>query len=153
MEKPYNQSFENHVRVVLLYHQVALPILALNVFWSLYRVVRAFLTGSVFARADAIVWFLVAVALAILFIYARLFATTVQDRVIRLEMHLRLNQLLPPELRPRIGEFSVAQLVSLRFASDAELPELARRALEQNLTDRKTIKRMIKNWKPDFLRV
>jgi len=97
MEKPYNQSFENHVRIVPPYHQVALPIFALNVFWSLYRVVRAFLSDSIFVRVDSIAWFLVAVALAILCLYARLFATTVQDRVIRLEMHMRLNQFLPPE--------------------------------------------------------
>ena len=121
-------------------------------FWPLYCVVRAFLSDSVFARVDSIVWFLLAVALAILFLYARLFATTVQDRVIRLEMHLRLNQLLPPELRPRIPEFSVAQLVALRFASDVELPELARRVLGEKLTDRKTMKKMIKSWKPGFLR-
>jgi len=67
-------------------------------------------------------------------------------------MYLRLNQLLPPELRPRIPEFSVAQLVALRFAGDVELPELARRVLDEKLTDRKTIKKMIKSWKPGFLR-
>jgi hypothetical protein len=76
----------------------------------------------------------------------------VQDRVIRLEMRLRLERLLAPELRSRIPEFTVAQLISLRFASDGELPALARQVLDENLTDRKAIKRRIKNWQPDFLR-
>ncbi len=76
-----------------------------------------------------------------------------QDRIIRLEMTLRLDQLLPPDLRPRINHFTIGQLVALRFASDAELPALARRVLEENLTDRKAIKKMIQDWKPDFLRV
>jgi hypothetical protein len=76
----------------------------------------------------------------------------VQDRVIRLEMHLRLKQLLPAELQPRIQEFTVGQLVSLRFASDAELPDLARKVLDEKLSDRKTIKKLIRNWQPDFLR-
>jgi hypothetical protein len=95
---------------------------------------------------------LLAAALVMLFFYARIFALTVQDRVIRLEMRLRLVGLLPPDLQPRIGEFTVAQLVSLRFASDEELPELARQVLQENLSDRKVIKRRIKKWQADFLR-
>jgi hypothetical protein len=60
--------------------------------------------------------------------------------------------LLPADLQARTGEFSVNQLVSLRFASDQELPELARKVLEGKIEDRKTIKKMVKNWQPDFLR-
>ena len=67
-------------------------------------------------------------------------------------MRLRLAGLLPPDLQPRIGEFTIAQLVSLRFAGDEELPVLARQVLEEKLEDRKTIKRRIKSWQGDFLR-
>jgi hypothetical protein len=42
--------------------------------------------------------------------------------------------------------------VSLRFASDAELPALARKVLDEKVTERKAIKQLIKNWKPDYLR-
>jgi len=76
----------------------------------------------------------------------------VQDRVIRLEMRLRMLQILPAELRPRVPEFSVNQLVALRFASDAELPALAKKVLDEKLNDRKAIKKMIREWEPDFLR-
>jgi hypothetical protein len=55
-------------------------------------------------------------------------------------------------LRPRIPEFTVNQLVALRFASDAELPGLAGKVLAENLQDRKTIKQMIQNWQADELR-
>jgi hypothetical protein len=72
--------------------------------------------------------------------------------VIRLEMQLRLQQLLPTVLRPRISELTVGQLVSLRFASDEELPALAQKVLDEKITDRKAIKKMIHNWQPDFLR-
>jgi hypothetical protein len=95
---------------------------------------------------------LVAVALLLLAFNARIFALKVQDRMIRLEMQLRLKQLLPAELQPGIQEFTVGQLVSLRFASDAELPDLARKVLEGKLIDRKTVKKLIRNWQPDFLR-
>jgi hypothetical protein len=85
-------------------------------------------------------------------LYARMFALTVQDRVIRLEMRLRLEKLLPADLKSRILEFSVGQLIALRFASDAELPDLARRVLDEKVKDKKSIKQMIKTWKPDYLR-
>ena len=88
----------------------------------------------------------------LLALYARMFALAVQDRVIRLEMQLRMQGVLPANLRARIPEFTLNQLVALRFASDAELPALAGKVLGENLNDRKTIKRMIQNWRADDLR-
>jgi len=95
---------------------------------------------------------LLAIAFVILVLYARLFTLTVQDRVIRLEMRMRLERLLPADLRSRIPEFTVAQLISLRFAGDEELATLARQVLDEKLNDRKSIKRRIKNWQADLLR-
>ena len=83
---------------------------------------------------------------------ARMFALSVQDRVIRLEERLRYERLLPPDLQARILEFEPGQLVALRFASDAELPGLARKVLDEKLSDRKAIKKMIQNWQSDDLR-
>jgi hypothetical protein len=59
---------------------------------------------------------------------------------------------LPEELRWRADELTVGQFVSLRFASDDELPLLMRKVLDEKLADRKAIKQLIKNWKPDNLR-
>lgn len=139
------QNFSNHTRVVPAFHLVALPIFFFNVVWAIVRVIRHF-------SAENVVSLLVAIALVIAFTYARLFALTVQDRVIRLEMRLRLRELLPADLRERIPEFSVAQLIALRFAGDAELPGLARKVLDEKLTDRTAIKKMIQTWQPDTLR-
>jgi hypothetical protein len=140
------QTYENHARFVPAYHGGAFWIFGINFFWSLYRLVTRF-------SADSIVAFLLAIGFLILVFYARMFALTVQDRVIRLEMTLRLQRLLPDDLRVRIGEFSVGQLVALRFASDEELPALCRKVLDEKLSDRKTIKKLVKNWTPDYLRV
>jgi len=93
-----------------------------------------------------------AFALLTLALFARIFALTVQDRVIRLEMRLRLAELLPPDLRSRISEFTIVQLVSMRFASDAELPALARKVLDEKLSERTAIKRLVKDWQGDYLR-
>jgi branched-subunit amino acid transport protein len=139
------QNFQNHTRFVPVFHFVALPIFLINVIWSGVRIFREF-------SWEGLLSLFVAVALVILALHARLFALTVQDRVIRLEMRLRLAQLLPADLRPHINDFTVAQLVSLRFAGDGELPDLARKVLAENLTERKAIKKLVKNWQADFLR-
>lgn len=140
------QNFQNHTRLVPPFHMFVLPVLLLNIVWSIYHLVKA---GVSF---ETVVGVLVAFALITFALYARLFALTVQDRVIRLEMRLRLAELLPAELRPRIPEFTVAQLVSLRFASDAELPALARKVLDEKMSNRKAIKQLIKDWQGDYLR-
>lgn len=139
------QNFENHNRFVPPYHMVAIPIFMINFIWRLVQLRY----GITFA---SIMNVLLAIAFLILVLYARLFTLTVQDRVIRLEMRLRLERLLPPEMRSRIPELTVAQLISLRFAADEELVVLTRQVLDERLNDRKTIKRRIKNWQADLLR-
>ena len=139
------QNFENHTRVVPPYHMFALPVFAINFVWRLVQLKD----GINFA---SIMNVLLAAAFVVAVLYARLFSLTVQDRVIRLEMRLRLERLLTPDLRSRIPEFTVPQLISLRFAADDELPGLARQVLDERLKDRKTIKRRVKNWQADFLR-
>jgi hypothetical protein len=140
------QNFANHAKYVPAFHFFVLPVLFLNLGWAIHR--WAVSLWSV----DGAIWVLTSVALVIGFLFARLFALSVQDRVIRLEERLRCARLLPPDLQPRIVEFEPAQLVALRFASDAELPALARKVLDEKLKDRKAIKQLIKTWRPDYLR-
>jgi len=143
-EKP--QSLQNHTRLVPPFHMFVLPVLLVNVGWTIYHLVK---TGISF---ESVFGILLAVALLLFALFSRLFALTVQDRVIRLEMRMRLAEVLPVDLRPRIPEFTVGQLVSLRFASDAELPALARKVLDEKMSDRKAIKQLIKDWQGDYLR-
>lgn len=145
MAQEKTQKFENHVRVVPPYHMFALPVFMINFVWRLVQLKD----GITFASVMNV---LIAAALMVLVLYARLFSLTVQDRVIRLEMRLRLERILPAELRSRIPEFTVPQLISLRFASDQELPALARQVLDEKLNNRKAIKRRVKDWQADFLR-
>jgi hypothetical protein len=140
------QSFANHAKFVPPYHYFAMPIFVVNLGWSISRLKTL---GFTF---EGIFGVLLAAALVVLFFEARLFALGVQDRVIRLEEKLRYERLLPADLQPRIPEFSVGQMISLRFASDAELPGLARKVLDEKLTERKAIKQLVKNWKADNLR-
>jgi Family of unknown function (DUF6526) len=141
-----SQDLQNHPRFVPLFHFVAGPILLINLIYTTVITVR-------YPILDNIVGLLVAFALLVLFLSARRFATTVQDRVIRLEEQLRFERLFPDDLRSRIPEFTRDQFVALRFASDHELPTLARAVLDQRIHDRSAIKQMIKEWRADYIRV
>ena len=87
------------------------------------------------------------------FFCTRTFALSAQDRIIRLEERLRLRELLPDDQQARINDFTTSQLIALRFASDAELPDLARQVLNEDITSRKAIKERIQTWRPDYQRV
>ncbi len=150
MAEKMPQTYANHAKFVPLFHFVLAPMLVINLFWNGYVLWGALSLGA--GRRMAGFSFLLALALPLLFFFARIFALQVQDRVIRLEETMRMQRVLPENLRSRIGEFTVGQFVSLRFASDAELPELAAKILNDKITDRKTIKQMIKTWRPDYCR-
>jgi hypothetical protein len=141
-QKP--QSFENHTRQVPIF-VTGMLVLFVNLGGRLYFLRYGISFGSIMGV-------LVALVLIPLFVTARQSTTMVQDRLIRLEMRLRLAGLLPADLQARIPELTVDQLVSLRFASDAELPGLARKVLDDKLTDRKAIKKLVKTWQADYMR-
>ena len=143
------QSYANHSRLVPGFHFVTFGILAVNLLWSLYRLFRPYGEMPVFDRILAV---LVAGGLIGVAYYARIFPLAVQDRVIRNEMHARLEAALPPDLRPRIGELRRGQIIALRFAGDEELPELTRQVLDGKLKRGDEIKRAIRSWRADHLR-
>jgi hypothetical protein len=142
---PAEQSAAKHARNVPLFHFVTGPLTILNFIWAVRRAFR-YPSGETHAAV------LVAIVLVLLFWYVRAFPRAVQDRGIRLEERLRLARLLPPAMQSRIDEFTPSQLIGLRFASDAELPELATKVLNERLTDRKQIKLMIREWRADHMR-
>jgi hypothetical protein len=140
------QNFANHVRWVPGFHFFIMPVIALNFGWSIYRWKLAGFS------LDGFISVLVAAALVTLTLYARLFALAVQNRVIRLEERMRLERLLPADLKPKIADFTCRQLVAMRFADDAELPGLARRVLADNIQEGKAIKQMVQTWRAEYLR-
>jgi hypothetical protein len=139
------QSYKKHARWLPLFHFFVIPVLLVNVVLELWGLVQA--PG---------VWMLWRVVFAIgllgLGFLSRTQALTVQDRLIRLEMRLKLRQLLPPDLQPRISDLTHRQLVALRFASDQELPELVREVLAGRLGSSRDIKMRVKDWQADWLR-
>jgi hypothetical protein len=139
------QTRSNHVRFDPAFHFFLAPALLLFLLWTVIHLVRHLESMSVG-------FVVIAVLMLVTATKARLYALRVQDRVIRLEERLRLSGLLPEPLRSRVGELTEAQLIALRFASDAELPTLVQRALGENL-GAKQIKEEVREWRPDYWRV
>ena len=146
MSQVASQNMKNHARYLPLFHFVAGPILLVNFIYSIVLAVRI----PIWDNIDGA---LVGLALLVLFFAGRGFVTTLQDRVIRLEEQVRFERLFPADLRSRIPEFTRDQFVALRFASDGELPTLARAVLDQRIHDRNAIKQMVAEWRADHLRV
>ena len=139
------QSYASHAKIDPAFHFFVLPVLLINILVVGYLLFRYPGIGGA--------WLLL-VSLALLVLAARLrsWATHLQDRVIRTEERIRLTAILPEPLRPRIAELSDSQIVGLRFASDAELPALFQRAVDEKLS-RTDIKKAITDWRPDYSRV
>jgi uncharacterized protein DUF6526 len=140
------QSFENHKRNYWLFHFTAAPLLALYALYALYAFVRAPSLATIAAVA------LAAGVIAALFA-SRIMVLTVQNRVIRLEMQLRLERVLgTAAAADAISRLPLRRLVALRFASDGELQPLIARALSGEFESSAELKRAIREWQPDLLR-
>ncbi len=139
------QTLANHVRLDPPFHFFVLPVFAISWIISIVFLMRhpGFLH----------IWIAIFnTALIVAVIRFRQYSLRVQDRVIRLEERLRLAALLPESLRPQIAKLSERQLIALRFASDEEIAALVERTLSANLPPAE-IKKVIRNWRPDYWRV
>lgn len=146
------QTLANHTRWDPLFHFFVIPVFVLGLILSLIHFFAHITSGDLHEHIHAVLLILLAAAFLILALKVRLYALKVQDRVIRLEEQLRLMRLLPEPLRSRIPELTEGQLCALRFASDAEIPKLAERAMNEKLS-RADIKKAIQTWRPDYWRV
>ena len=140
------QSYSNHTRWHPPFHFFLAPVLLINFILSVVQLYR----HPGWERGW---WVVVSAALIVVASLARINPLRVQDRLIRLEERLRMSQLLPPELARQAMNLQPGQFVALRFASDEELEGLVRRVLAGELTKPADIKREIKNWRADHLRV
>ncbi len=140
------QNYKNHARLIPGFHFFVLPVLLVNVLYSVWLAWSAPSFGVGFGV-------MVAVALLMTALLARLMSLKAQDRVIRLEMRLRMREVLPADLHGRINDVTPEQLIGLRFAGDGELADLVRQTLDGSLATRKSIKEAVKDWQADNLRV
>lgn len=139
------QNYKNHTRLVPIWHYVTSILLL------------AFLIGSIvnLCKADAQALYsaallcVAAVILIIFYWFIRAFALRAQDRAIRAEENFRHYILTG---KPFDKEIRLRHIIALRFASDEEMPALAKRAVAEKLSQ-KQIKQAIQNWRADYYRV
>jgi len=140
------QSFENHAKIVPAYHVVLMLVVVFYLVGSIWQIVS---DPGLPATLDL----LLLVAICVIVWFLRIWPLKVQDRLIRLEETLRMREVLPEELRTRIGELRRRHFIALRFAPDEELPGLVQRVLDGELTTGKEIKQAIRSWRADHFRV
>ena len=141
------QSYAKHAKFVPLFHFVLGPIILVTLIGSFVNLWQSLGDHERLYNASLIA--AMAVTLFLLFIFTRNFAVGVQDRAVRAEENLRHFALTGKRLDPRL---TIKQIVGLRFASDAEFVELARKAAEAGMPQDE-IKKSVKNWRADHDRV
>jgi len=146
MPQKKTQNYANHARFRPTFHFFIAPLLLINLICAVIYVCRHYYKHVHLGP----LWVLMSLVLLLLALDSRMSALQAQDRIIRLEERLRMAALgVPHDIAHSLTE---RQFVGLRFASDAELPELARRAVHENLTE-KQIKQSIQNWRADHFRI
>jgi len=143
-----DQNFKNHTRFYPLFHFILMPILLVNLILSIIYTVKHHAQHVHLAPW----WIVMSVALIMIAGVARSSAIKVQDRVIRLEEKLRIASLVSASELIELDSLTIEQYIGLRFASNPELPELARRAVREKLTQ-KQIKQAVVSWRADNYRV
>jgi hypothetical protein len=139
------QNLANHKRYHPLLHFIILPLSLIGLVLAARGVLNA-------SSENLITSILLTLAFFLLFCIAgiaRIYSLKVQDRVIRNEENFRHFVLTGKPLDPQLR---IGQIVALRFASDAEFPELAKRASAEKLRSSE-IKKAIQHWRPDTYRV
>jgi Family of unknown function (DUF6526) len=139
------QNLKNHGRYIPLWHFIVPLIMLSTLTGSIINLVRA----DKHTHYSAALIVVIAVLFCIFYVYTRWFPLRAQDRAIRAEENFRHFVLTGKPLDSRLH---LGQIIALRFASDEEMPALAKRAVEENLSS-KDIKRAVKTWRPDHHRL
>lgn len=142
------QNYKNHARYYAPHHFVFLPLTGFMLVWGLVNAYRY--------EGQRIEWLLFSLlSFCILYLALMLrqhYALGNQDRIVRLEFRLRYFELYGESSRTIESKLAFGQIAALRFADDSEFKALLEQALQQNLTG-DDIKKRIKNWQADTMRV
>jgi Family of unknown function (DUF6526) len=138
------QSYEKHAKFVPMFHGVLFGLIVIALLGSLVNLYRHI--GDERGRTTVVLLVIMSFAMLLQFFFSRVFAMKVQDRAIRAEENFRHFVLTGKPLDHRLN---LKQIVGLRFASDGEFADLARKAADENLS-MDDIKKSVKHWRPDY---
>lgn len=143
-----NQNFENHRKFTPLHHFIFSPLALCAIIYSCVQYVKSDTNQEIWIFLT-----LISILLTILGIMVRAqYGLKNQNRIIRLEMRLKYYQLTNQSFDALEKKLELDQIFALRFASDDELVDLINKAIAEKLSPTE-IKKSIKNWNPDFMRV
>lgn len=140
-----DQNLKNHQRYLPVWHLIV-PLVLLAIMIGAIRNIVKSESSNLYS---AWLIFGISLLLPVFYWYTRWFALRAQDRAIRAEENFRHFLLTGKPFDPRIR---LGQVIALRFASDEEMPALAKKAIEEKLSS-KEVKKAIQNWRPDYHRV
>ena len=145
MEK---QNYNNHIRYYSPHHFIFYPLIIIAGILAL--------VGLMNDPPNRLLWFVLGMVITLLgslaFMLRQHYALMNQNRIVRLELRFRYYVLTQKRFEEVELKLSKGQIFALRFAPDEELPALVERAIKENLSGDE-IKRSIKNWLPDEMRV
>lgn len=142
------QNYSNHIRWYIPHHFIFYPILSTAIVLSMYC--------SFYYPETHLIWLAITSLFTLLFWLSYMiqqhYALGNQNRIVRLELRLRYYTLTHQPFEPMEDKLSFGQIAALRFAPDNELVALVDRAVKENLPPAE-IKKSIKNWLPDEMRL
>jgi hypothetical protein len=138
------QSYKNHAKFVPMFHGVLFALIVIAFLGSLVNLYRHI--GDDHGRTTVVLFVIITFSMFLLSFFARIFAMKVPDRAIRAEENFRHFVLTGKPLDHRLN---IKQIVGLRFASDGEFADLARKAADEGLS-MDDIKKSVKHWRPDY---
>ncbi len=142
------QNYKNHIQWYAPHHFVLYPVLTAALIISAYFTFKS--------DAASMLWTAITILFVLLiwlsFMMRQHYALGNQNRIVRLELRLRYYILTQQRFEQLEAQLLFSQLAALRFASDEEFIQLADRAVKENLSG-DAIKRAIKNWLPDDMRL
>ncbi len=143
-----NQNYNNHIRYYTPHHFVFYPLVLI--------VLGLCLAQLMSDSSNRLIWLALTLIISLIgwlaFMLRQHYSLLNQNRIVRLELRFRYYLLTQKRFEDVEAKLSAGQIYALRFASDEELPDLVDRALHENLSGDE-IKRSIKNWLPDTMRV
>lgn len=142
------QNYKNHVRWYTAHHFVFYPLALVLMVWSVYQAIQN--------KEQCLLWLTLAAVVALVawlsFMLRQHYGMRLQDRLVLLELRYRYFVVTGERFEPLEKRLSFGQNAALRFASDRELPALARRAVDEKLSGT-DIKKAVTDWKADNGRI
>lgn len=142
------QNYDNHIQWYVPHHFIFYPVLFI-------AIVLSIICSLKFPEASllwiSITFLLIMISLLSLMMRQH-YALGNQNRIVRLELRLRYYILTQKRFEELEAKLSFGQLAALRFAGDDEFVQLADKAVNENLSAN-AIKKSIKNWLPDHMRL